>query len=83
MIQLRRYDEARREILRAIECDKPYGHAAEPWKTWMILRNLEAATGNARAAEKAREKAVELYTAYRRDGGYARPGEDEHYGYEG
>jgi tetratricopeptide (TPR) repeat protein len=45
LIKLQRYDEARRELQRAIECKQPYGHAAEPWTTWNILRNLEQATG--------------------------------------
>jgi len=69
LIKLKRYDEARQEILRAIECDKPYGHASEPWKTFKILFNLEQAEGNREAAEKARETAIQLYLAYRRDGG--------------
>jgi tetratricopeptide (TPR) repeat protein len=69
LIKLKRYDEARQEILRAIECDKPYGHAAEPWKAWMILHNLEQAEGNPEAAAQVREQAIQLYLAYRRDGG--------------
>jgi tetratricopeptide (TPR) repeat protein len=67
--ELRRYDEARRELLRAIECNQPFGHAALPWTTWNILHNLEQAAGNASAAAEARQKAVEAYLAYRRDGG--------------
>ena len=69
LIQLERFDEARREILRAIECGKPYGHAAEPWKTFSILHALERAVGNDSAAEAARTRAMELFLAYRRDGG--------------
>jgi tetratricopeptide (TPR) repeat protein len=69
LIKLRRYDEARQEILRAIECYKPYGHAAEPWKTWNILCEIEQAEGNPEAAAQAREQAIQLYLAYRRDGG--------------
>jgi tetratricopeptide (TPR) repeat protein len=69
LIQLKRYDEARQEILRAIECKKPYGHAAEPWKTWDILCDLEKAVGNREAVERARDQAIQLYLAYRRDGG--------------
>ena len=30
--KLRRLDEARQEILRTIECDAQFGHAAEPWR---------------------------------------------------
>ena len=69
LLELRRHDEARQEILRAIECDKPSGHAAEPWKTFMILHNLERAVGNTDAATKARRQAIEAFLAYRRDGG--------------
>jgi tetratricopeptide (TPR) repeat protein len=69
LIKLRRFDEARRELQRAIECKQPYGHAATPWTTWMILHNLEQATGNPSAAIDARQKAIQAYLAYRRDGG--------------
>ena len=69
LIKLGRYDEARRELHRAIECKKPYGHAAEPWKTWAILHDLEQAAGDTRAAIQAREKAIQSYLAYRRAGG--------------
>ena len=69
LIRLRRYDEARQELRRAIECKEPYGHAAEIWKTWSILENLEEATGQADAALAARRRAIEAYLAYRRAGG--------------
>jgi tetratricopeptide (TPR) repeat protein len=69
LIKLERYDEARRELHRAIECKKPFGHAAQPWMTWDILHDLEQATGNAHAAEAAREQAIGSYLAYRRAGG--------------
>jgi tetratricopeptide (TPR) repeat protein len=69
LIKLHRYAEAREEILRAIECDKPYGHASEPWKTWNILHDLETAEGNPDAAREARQKAFDLFLAYRNDGG--------------
>jgi tetratricopeptide (TPR) repeat protein len=69
LITLERYDEARGELLRAIECKKPYGHAAQPWTTWDLLYDLEQATGNRRAAAEARQRALESYLAYRRDGG--------------
>jgi tetratricopeptide (TPR) repeat protein len=68
-IKLKRYDDARQEILRAIECDKPFGHTAEPWKTWDILCDLEQAQGNAPAAKDARDQAVALYMAFRQSGG--------------
>jgi len=69
LIKLRRYDEARQEILRAIECGKPYGHAAELWKTFDVLHDLERAVGNDTAAAAARERALQAYLAYRRAGG--------------
>ncbi len=69
LIQLQRYDEARRELLRAIECKKPYGHAAQPWTTWAILYDLEQTTEDTTAAAQARQQAIESYLAYRRAGG--------------
>ena len=69
LIKLERYDEARREVLRAIEYRAPLGHAAEIWKTWDILCELEKATGNHFASDAARQKAIESYLAYRRAGG--------------
>ncbi len=68
-IKLQRYDEARQEILRAIECDKPYGHAAEPWTAYSILFRIEQGVGNSAAAAAARDQAIQLYLAYRRAGG--------------
>lgn len=72
LIQLGRYDDARREILRAIECKSQFGVAAEPWKSWAILYNLETATGNPAAASAARAQAIEAYAAYRAQGGESR-----------
>lgn len=69
LIKLRRYDEARQELQRAIECQRPYGHAAQPWKTWSILEKLERATGHAEAAQAARQQAIETYLTYRHAGG--------------
>jgi len=69
LIKLQRYDEARRELLRATECIKSYDHAAEPWKIWEILYDLEQATGHSRGAAEARQQAYHCYLAYRRDGG--------------
>jgi tetratricopeptide (TPR) repeat protein len=66
LIKLGRYDEARREVQRAVECKGTYGHAAEHWKTWSILEDLERATGHAEAAQAARRQAMETYLAYRR-----------------
>ena len=69
LIKLGRYEEARAEIERAIECFKPYGHAAEPWKAWNALHDLERAVRDHAAAEQARAEARRLFLAYRRDGG--------------
>jgi hypothetical protein len=69
LIKLQRYDEARAEIERAIECGKPYGHAAEPWIAWEVLHDLERAVGDPAAAERAWAEARRLFLAYRRDGG--------------
>jgi tetratricopeptide (TPR) repeat protein len=69
LLKLQHYDKARRELLRAIECIQPYGHAAEPWNAWNTLHNLEKATGNAQAAAQARQQAISSYLAYRSDGG--------------
>ncbi|MFQ4136886.1 tetratricopeptide repeat protein [Nodosilinea sp. PGN35] len=69
--KLQRYDEARGEILRAIECDQPFGHAAEPWKPFAILHDIETAVGNPAAARAAWQQARDAYLAYRQQGGYA------------
>jgi len=79
LIKLRRYDEARQELQRAIECKKPYGHAAEPWKTWAILEDLERATGHAEAAQAARRQAMETYLAYRRAGGVSQSNQAQYF----
>ncbi len=67
--KLHRLDEARQEILRTIECDAQFGHAAKPWNTWAILADIETDAGNPAAAAEARAKAIDCYLAYRRDGG--------------
>jgi tetratricopeptide (TPR) repeat protein len=67
--KLRRLDEARQEIRRAIECKEQSGHASELWKTWDILSDIETDAGNPAAAAEAKRKAIESYLAYRRDGG--------------
>jgi tetratricopeptide (TPR) repeat protein len=68
---LGRYDEARAEIRQAIECDRQFGHAAEPWTTFDVLQKIESATGNMAAARVAWGQARDAYLAYRRQGGYA------------
>jgi tetratricopeptide (TPR) repeat protein len=69
--KLKRYDEARPEIMRAIDCKRQFGHAAEPWKTFAILHNIETADGNHAAAREAWTQARDAYLAYRRQGGDA------------
>jgi tetratricopeptide (TPR) repeat protein len=67
--KLRRLDQARREIGRAIECDQQFGHATQPWRSWNILADIETDEGNATAAAQAKNKALECFLSYRRDGG--------------
>lgn len=67
--KLRRFDEARREILRAIECNEQVDQASQPWTSWATLADIETADGNAVAAAEAKRQATECYLEYRRDGG--------------
>ena len=67
--KLGRLDEARREVERAIVCLQPSGHAAESWKTFDILAEIERDARRPEDALKARRRAIEAYLAYRRDGG--------------
>ena len=69
LVKLQRYGEARNELHRTLQCKKPYGHAAEIWKTWDILYDLEQATGNPQTAAEARRQAMASYLAHRRAGG--------------
>jgi tetratricopeptide (TPR) repeat protein len=66
---LRRLDEARQEIRRAIECKAQFGHDSGPWTTWAILADIESDARNPTAAAESKRKAIEHYRAYRRDGG--------------
>jgi tetratricopeptide (TPR) repeat protein len=68
LLKLHYLDRARGEILRAIECHAQFGHASEPWKSWDVLAEIEADSGNS-AAAAARAEAIYRYLAYRRDGG--------------
>jgi tetratricopeptide (TPR) repeat protein len=69
LCKLGRLDEARQICQRAIRCDAPFGHGAEPWKSWAILANIETAAGNPTAANGAKQQAIAAYLAFRRDGG--------------
>lgn len=68
-LDLGRKDEARRELLQAIQCLESYGNSGESWKAFFLLESLERAAGDADAARVARSKAIQAYLAYRRDGG--------------
>jgi tetratricopeptide (TPR) repeat protein len=72
--KLQRYDEARGEIRRAIECRQPFGVAGEIWQSFSILHDIETATGNPAAARAAWQQARDAYLAYRQQGGYAQSG---------
>ncbi|WP_204152654.1 tetratricopeptide repeat protein [Leptolyngbya sp. CCY15150] len=69
--KLQRYDEARGEIRRAIECFQPFGTAVEIYKSFNTLHDIETATGNPAAARAAWQQARDTYLAYRQQGGYA------------
>lgn len=71
LADLKRYDEARQEIERAVECASPFGHAAKLWKSWAFLELMERSIGNADAAAAARQQAFQTYTAYRHEGGFS------------
>jgi tetratricopeptide (TPR) repeat protein len=74
LTKLKRYDEARSEIMRAIECKRQFCHAATPWTSFAILHKIETADGNHAAAREAWTQAREAYLGYRRQGGYAQSG---------
>lgn len=75
--KLKRYDEARAEIMRAIECANQIGLASKPWKSFDILHEIEEATGDPTAARAALAQARDAYLAYRRQGGYAAQGHSQ------
>jgi tetratricopeptide (TPR) repeat protein len=67
--KLRRLDEARQELRRAIECKSQSGHATEPWTSWRMLADVEADAEDFAAATEAKQKSIQSYVAYRRNGG--------------
>jgi tetratricopeptide (TPR) repeat protein len=67
--KLRRWDEARLEIRRAIACKEGFSHTLEPWASWSTLADIETDAGNPATAAEAQRKAIACYLAYRRDGG--------------
>ena len=58
--KLRRLDESRQEIRRAIACNAQFGHAVEPWKSWAILADIETDAGNPAAAAEAKSQGHRL-----------------------
>ncbi len=69
LVKLQRFDEARQEVLLAIECRKSLSHAAQLWKPWGLLYELEQKVNNLQAAAAAREQAIKSYLDYRRADG--------------
>ncbi len=69
LIKLNRHADARAALQRAIECLKPFGHAAHPWKAWALLAQLESAVGSLEASRAARQHAEDAYRSYRQAGG--------------
>ncbi|MFM8330662.1 MAG: tetratricopeptide repeat protein [Candidatus Methylumidiphilus sp.] len=69
LYKLQRLDEARQHIQQAIDSDASFGHAAEPWKSWGILSDIETDAQQPAAAATAKAHAIDAYLAYRRDGG--------------
>jgi tetratricopeptide (TPR) repeat protein len=67
--KLDRLDEARQELRRAIECKAKFGHATEPWISWHTLADIETDAEDFAAAIEAKQKSIQCYVAYRRDGG--------------
>jgi len=70
-------DEAMQVLEQAGELGQQFGHDAEPWKTWSILSNLEAARDNTKGAMAARQRAIEAYVAFRVDGGENNEGDGQ------
>ena len=70
-------EEAMKVLETAGELGQQFGHDAEPWKTWNILSNLEAAAKNPKGALAARQRAIETYVAFRVDGGENNEGDGQ------
>jgi len=69
LTKLKRFDEAREEVLLAIECKSQFGHASKRWISWALLAAIETKAGNPVASAEAKRKAIACYLSYRRDGG--------------
>lgn len=73
--KLKKFNEARQEIVRAIECRSQFGHEAMLWMSWDLLAEIEKEDGNLTASADAKRNAIACYLAYRRDGGENNDGE--------
>jgi hypothetical protein len=69
LIRLENFEEARMHLNRALDRRESGGHGAEQWNIFEILSRLETAVGDITAAASARERAINMYLAYRRSGG--------------
>lgn len=69
LVKLGSYDEARLELQQALQCKQKIGSTSDLWKTWGVLYDLELASGNPQAVQKARQQVLEAYLTYRRGGG--------------
>ena len=69
LTELKRYKEARLDLMRAIECEGRLDHSTQMWKSFDILRMIESAAGKPVAARAAWEQARDAYLAYRQQGG--------------
>ncbi len=67
-----RLPEAREAAAQAVRLALPFGHAAELWKIWDTLYEIETLAARPEEAAAARARALEAYVTYRRDGGEPR-----------
>ena len=69
--------EALTVLEQAGNLGQQFGHDAEPWKTWNILSDLEAASDNPAGSQAARQRAIEAYVAFRVEGGQNNEGDGQ------
>ncbi len=69
--------EALMVLEQAGNLGQQFGHDAEPWKTWKILSDLEAASDNPDGSQVARQRAIEAYVAFRVEGGQNNEGDGQ------
>jgi tetratricopeptide (TPR) repeat protein len=73
LFRQRRFDEARVELGQVLYLQAPLGHAAEPWRAYRLLSEVEKAAGDHGAGFRALAQAVTLYRDYRKEGGTPQP----------